>query len=254
MPKNITIALSGKGGVGKSTIAALLVRALKERGNGPVFAVDADPNSCLADYLGLSVEKNIGKIREEVINSITNIPPGMTKESWINLRVQDCIVESKGIDMIELGRPEGPGCYCYINNILREYESSVHRNYRYIVIDNEAGMEHLSRRSTHPIEYLLIVSDVSMPGLKAAGRIHDLSKELNIVTKKKGLILNRADDAVLEKSFHFIEKTGLDVIGCVPFDPLLDEVGFNNGSLMNIPDDSPALNAVREVVRNLDLL
>lgn len=252
MPKNITIALSGKGGVGKSTVAALLVRVLRERGNGPVFAVDADPNSCLADYLGLLVEENIGRIREEVIKGITNIPPGMTKESWINLRVQECIVESKGVDLIELGRPEGPGCYCYINNILREYESSVHRNYRYIVIDNEAGMEHLSRRSTKPIDYLLIVSDLSIPGLKAAKRIFELSSELSIVTKRKGLILNRVDETTREKSSQFIENTGLDVFGSVPVDPVLDTVGFDNGSLMSIPDNSPALSAIRVMSRTFE--
>ena len=130
MPEHATIAVSGKGGVGKTTVAALLVKVLMDRNNGAVFAVDADPNSCLADYLGLTVEGNIGSVREEVIENISNIPAGMTKERWITMKVQDCIVESTGIDLIELGRPEGPGCYCYINNLLREYEASVHKNYR----------------------------------------------------------------------------------------------------------------------------
>ena len=253
MKKNITIALSGKGGVGKTTVAALLTRVLTMRADGAVFAVDADPNSCLADYLGLTVDENIGMLREEIIKNLAKIPSGMTKESLIELRVQDCIVESKGIDLIELGRPEGPGCYCYINNILREYESSVHRNYGYIVIDNEAGMEHLSRRATHPIDYLLIVSDISRPGLKAAKRIHELSSELNLVTMKKGLILNRANEELIKKSLPLIESTGLEVIGSIPVDPLLEECNFSDGSLMEIPEDSPALKAVQAITMKLDL-
>jgi len=248
-----TIAVSGKGGVGKTTVAALLARVLRERGSGAVLAVDADPNSCLADYLGLAVDENIGSVREEVIDNISKIPPGMTKERWISLRVQDCIVESKGLDLIELGRPEGPGCYCYINNILREYEVSVHRNYRYVVIDNEAGMEHLSRRSTQPLDYLLVISDLSIPGLKAAGRIHELSGELNIVTKKKGLILNRTDGRERVETHPKVEETGLEVLGTLPVDQALGQVGFTEGSLLDIPDDSPAVTAVRTLAMTLEL-
>ncbi len=247
MKKSCSIALSGKGGVGKSTVGALLVRALEEKKDGAVLAVDADPNSCLADYLGLAVEENIGMIREEIIKNLEKIPPGMTKERYISFRVQECIVESKGIDLIELGRPEGPGCYCYINNLLREYESSVHKNYRYIIIDNEAGMEHLSRRATNPLNYLLIVSDLSKPGLKAAKRINELSADLNIVTQKKGLILNRADEGLIEKWRPLIESTGLEVAGRIPADPMLEKCGFNDDSLMEIPEESSAFNAVRAI-------
>ena len=253
MLEHFTIAVSGKGGVGKTTVAALLIKVLKEKGNGAVFAIDADPNSCLADYLGLAVEENIGSIREEVIKNISNIPPGMTKERWINLRVQDCIVESTGIDLIELGRPEGPGCYCYINNLLREYEASVHRNYRYIVIDNEAGMEHLSRRSTQKIDYLLIVSNLTKPGLKAAKRILDLSRELKIVTKNIGLALNFIENQVLEDSSRLIDETGIEVVGRIPVDPFLEEFGFNNNFLLDIPEESVALGAVRELSMTLDI-
>ncbi|MHB9028052.1 MAG: ATP-binding protein [Candidatus Latescibacterota bacterium] len=253
MKKNFSIAVSGKGGVGKSTVAALLVRVLKMKRDGAVLAIDADPNSCLADYLGLTVEENIGVIREEVIKNLEKLPAGMTKERYISFRVQDCIVESQGIDLIELGRPEGPGCYCYINNLLREYESSVHKNYGYIVFDNEAGMEHLSRRATHPLDYLLIVSDVSKPGLKAAKRISELSAELNIVTNKKGLILNRANESLIGKFAPLIEDTGLDVIGYLPEDPHMQEYGINNDSLMDIPEDSSVLTAVREIIEKLNL-
>ena len=250
--KNSTIAVSGKGGVGKTTIAALLIKVLSEREKGVVLALDADPNSCLADYLGLKVEKNIGCVREEIIKNLSEIPSGMTKENLIELRVQDCIVESKCIDLIELGRPEGPGCYCYINNIMRDYELSVHRNYSTIVIDNEAGMEHLSRRANQPIDYLLIVSDISKPGLKAAKRINELSSELNLVTLKKGLILNRANEDQIKRSLSMIEDTGLEVIGSIPVDPLLEESNFNDSSIIEISENSPALKAVRMISMKLD--
>lgn len=253
MPKSSTIALSGKGGVGKTTVASLLIKVLRDRGDGAVFAVDADPNSCLADYLGLKVEESIGTIREDIINNISNIPPGMTKERWINYRVQECIVESAGMDLLEMGRPEGPGCYCYVNNILREYEGSVHRNYRYTVIDNEAGMEHLSRRSVQTIDYLLIVSDLSIPGLKAARRIRDLSRQLKFVARNTKLVLNRVEEPISEDRTRLIEETGLEVLGHIPTDHLLEECGFSNGSLLDITEESAALRAVRDISFALDL-
>ncbi len=253
MSKSSTIALSGKGGVGKTTIAALLIKVLRDRGDGAVFAIDADPNSCLADYLGLKVEETIGSIREDILNNISNIPPSMTKERWINYRVQECIVESKGVDLLEMGRPEGPGCYCYVNNLLREYEGSMHRNYRYTVIDNEAGMEHLSRRSTQTIDYLLIVSDITIPGIKAAGRIKELSRNLKFVAKNICLVLNRVNEPISEKILHLIEKTGLEVLGRIPTDNLLEEFGNTDRSFLDIKEESEALRAVRELSLSIDI-
>ncbi len=253
MSEHAMIALSGKGGVGKTTIAALLIKVLRDRGEGAVFAVDADPNSCLADYLGLEVEWSIGSLREDIIKSITDIPQGMTKERWINYRVQECIVESTGMDLLEMGRPEGPGCYCYINDLLRDYAGSVNRNYRYIVIDNEAGMEHLSRRSAETIDYLLIVSDLTTSGLKAATRIRDMSRELNLVTRHTGLILNYIEDSLLKERSGKVEETGLEVLGQVPADPILEKFGFSDGSLLDIPEESVALKAVRDLSLKLDI-
>lgn len=253
MPEPAIIALSGKGGVGKTTTAALLIKVLLEKGDGPVLAVDADPNSTLADYLGLEVEDNIGTIRERIINNISKVPAGMTKERWINYCVQECIVESTGLDLIEMGRPEGPGCYCYINNLLREYERSVHQNYRYTVIDNEAGMEHLSRRTTQTIDYLLIVSDLSIPALKAARRIREISRELKLVTRNTGLILNHAEESMIQSKSHFIEDIGLEVLGTIPDDPSIREIGLSNSSLLDLPEDNRALKAARGILSTLDL-
>ena len=253
MSEHSTIALSGKGGVGKTTVAALLVKALKERGDGAVFAVDADPNSCLGDYLGFDVDDSIGSLREDIIKNISKIPPGMTKERWIEYRVQECIVESTGVDLIELGRPEGPGCYCYINNLLREYEGSVIQNYRYIVIDNEAGMEHLSRRSTQKIDYLLIISDLTTAALKAAARIRDISRDLNLITHNTGLVLNRVEESLLEARSQQIDEIGLEVVGHLPKDEYLEEFGLNNGSLLDIPSENAAFKAVHELSIALNL-
>lgn len=253
MPENITIALSGKGGVGKTTVAALLVKVLKDRGNGAVFAVDADPNSCLADYLGVEMGNTIGGIREETQQNIDAIPAGMTKERWINYRIQECLVESKGMDLIVMGRSEGPGCYCYVNNLLRDYQDSMQRNYRYTIIDNEAGMEHLSRRTTRSIDYLLIVSDLSVPGLKAASRISDLSGELKLVKTHMKLFLNKAEESVIKERSDLINETGLQIAGNMPSDPLLGNLGITYKSLMDIPEDSVALKAVKDLVASMEL-
>lgn len=253
MPEHTTIALSGKGGVGKTTVAALLVKVLIDKGNGAIFTVDADPNSCLADYLGVEVENTIGGIREETQQNITAIPPGMTKERWINYRIQECLVESKGMDLIEMGRSEGPGCYCYVNNLLRDYQDSMQKNYRYTIIDNEAGMEHLSRRTTRSIDHLLIVSDLSVPGLKAASRIRDLTGELKLVKNHMNLFLNKAEESVMKERSGLINETGLHVAGNMPSDPLLGNLGITYNSLMDIPEDSSALKAVQDLVSTMGL-
>ena len=247
------IAVSGKGGVGKSTFSALLIRTLRDRGSGAVLAVDADPNSCLPEYLGLEVDTTVGGIREDTLRNIADIPAGMTKERYLKFRMQECLVESSGIDLIVMGRQEGPGCYCYVNNLLRDHGDSLYRNYRYIVIDNEAGMEHLSRRTAGKIDSLLIVSDLSSAALKAAVRIRELSDDLGLSTRYTGLVLNRMNGDDEDKRYKYVEETGLKVAGKIPLDENFAEIGFSEDSLLDIPDGSPALKAVAEIVDTVGL-
>src|SRR3989338_8369324 len=175
------IALAGKGGTGKTTIAALTIRYLIEKKRKPVLAVDADSNSCLNEALGVPVHATIGQLREEslaAVRSGAERPGGMSMEQLFDYQVQQAIIEAKGFDLMVMGRPEGPGCYCAANNIIRKYTDKLSETYTYVVIDNEAGMEHLSRRTTHKVDLLLIISDPTVRGIKTARRIDGLVKEL----------------------------------------------------------------------------
>ena len=189
-----TIAIAGKGGTGKTTIAALMVRLLKEKKVGSILAVDADPNNNLSEALGLEVKKTIGSILDEVCLHPEKIPSSMSKDRFIEYQVQTSITEGDGFDVLAMGRPEGPGCYCYVNNLLRNITGKLIKDYDYVVIDNEAGFEHLSRRTTRACDALVVVSDATPVGLKAAQRISDLVKELNIKSKKNLLIINCYDN------------------------------------------------------------
>jgi len=244
----LIIAVSGKGGTGKTTVAALLVRELALR-DGPVLAVDADPNSILGEQLGMEVEETIGDIREEVLEE--ELPPGITKDRYLEMRVQEVLAEGKGMDLLTMGRPEGPGCYCYVNHLLRGFLDRLVGNYRHVVIDNEAGMEHLSRRTTRDVDWLLVVSDLSIASLKAAGRIRELSEELKLEVKRRGLVLNRTGGELSPLQEEWISKTGLEVVGRIPEDRMIWEYSVNGRPLMELPEDSQAVRAVSEIVGSL---
>ena len=185
------IAIAGKGGVGKSTISSLLVRYLANT-KCSVLAVDADPNSNLGDYLGFNAEQDIGKIVDEIGKKIDQIPLSMSKDEYIAYQVETTLGEAEGYDLITMGRPEGSGCYCYVNNVLRNVLSKLMSSYDYVVIDNEAGLEHLSRKTVKRIDTLLLVSDDTPQGLKAAKRIYNLVNELKIEYRKICLVINKA--------------------------------------------------------------
>lgn len=243
----MTIAVSGKGGTGKTTVAALIIRELMR--DGPVLAVDADPNSNLGEQLGLRVEETIGDIREEVIEK--EVPPGMTKDRYMELRLQETLSEGKGVDLLTMGRPEGPGCYCYPNYLLRAFLDKLIGNYRHTVVDNEAGMEHLSRRTTRDTDWLLVVSDPSVASIKAAMRIRELSEKLKLGIRKKGLVLNRIDGELSPIQEEWVERTGLEVVGKVPEDEVVEEYSLKGRPLVELPDDSPAAEAISEIVELL---
>jgi len=239
-----TIAIAGKGGTGKTTLAALIIMLLKEEKRGSILAVDADPNNNLAEALGAEVKDTVGSILDEVCLHPEKIASGMSKDRFIEYEVQASITEAGGFDILAMGRPEGPGCYCYVNNLLRNITSKLMKNYDYVVIDNEAGFEHLSRRTTRACDALVVVSDETAVGLKAARRIGDLVRELNIKAKKSLLLINYSDK-ILEKDK--INRSGLDYIGNIPRDPRITEISVNGGSLLALEDDAVSLSALRKL-------
>lgn len=237
------IAVAGKGGTGKTTLAALLVRVLKEKKSGSVLAIDADPNSNLAEALGVEVKETIGDILDEVAASLDKIPSGMSKDRFIEYKAQGAVLEADGFDLLTMGRPEGPGCYCYVNNILRNIAAKLIKDYEYIVVDNEAGLEHLSRRTTRAADVLLVISDATAVGLKAAKRIRDLAQELKIKTGKNCLLINRNNKIDSQK----LKGLNLDYAGSVPDDPKISRISLEGGSLMSLEPDADSLAALRKI-------
>ncbi len=245
------IALAGKGGTGKTSIAALTVKYLVEKKGGPVLAVDADSNSCLNEALGIEVHATIGHLREESLQTIrsgSERPGGMSMEQLFDYQVQQSIMESRGFDLIVMGRPEGPGCYCAANNIIRKYTDKLSETYSYVVIDNEAGMEHLSRRTTHKVDLLLIVSDPTVRGVRTAKRIDTLVRELDLDIGSHALIINRvAGEEGLELR-KLAEELGLDVAGVIPHDQAIFEYDLQGRPIIELPADSVAVKALYTVL------
>jgi CO dehydrogenase maturation factor len=215
MPK--IIALAGKGGVGKTTISALLIKYLTERGMTPILAVDADANANLNELLGLELNATIGQIRKELKG---DMPPNMTRDQYMEMKVHQALVEASGFDLMAMGQPDGPGCYCAANQHLAMTMDHLADNYKYIVVDNEAGMEHLSRMNLRDIDYLIVVSDPSARGIMTAKRIAELTGPLGVTIKKKCLIVNRvpepASEELLAKIEETVESTDLPLGGLLP--------------------------------------
>ncbi len=246
-----SIAISGKGGTGKSTLAALIIRWLKDQEYGPVLAVDADSNVNLNDLLGIRIEETVGAIREEMKKSAHKLPGGMTKQEFLEYKIHASLRETRDFDLIAMGRPEGPGCYCYANNLLRDILKTLSNNYAYIVIDNEAGMEHLSRRTTQKIDHLLVVSDPSARSVRAAAKISDLLKELDTRIGKKLLILNRVKEAIPEILEKTIEEQELNLFFTIPEDEALLRMDQSGKPIWKISEDSPAYQAIHHMMTKL---
>lgn len=246
-----TIAISGKGGTGKTTISALIIRWLKEHAAKPILAVDADSNVNLNDVLGVELKDTIGGIREEAKTSAHKLPAGMTKQQFLEYKIQTSLVETPDFDLIAMGRPEGPGCYCYANNLLRDILRTLSANYEYVLIDNQAGMEHLSRRITQNIDYLLIISDPSVRGIRSAARISRLIKELDTRIQERYLVLNRIQNPIPQKVMGAIEEEGLKPLQSIPEDEKLFELDQNGKPIGYITTDSPAYQAINQLMKKL---
>jgi CO dehydrogenase maturation factor len=239
-----SIALAGKGGTGKTTMAGLLVKYLVEKGKTPVLAVDADANANFNEVLGLEVEETLGGAREEMKKGFSN---GMTKDLFIEMKTQQAVVESEGFDLIVMGRPEGSGCYCAANSLLTQFLDKLIDNYAYAVIDNEAGMEHISRLTTNDIEVLLVVSDPTRRGIQAAARIVELTEQLSLNITRKLLILNQAKEGQNQAILNAVKDYNLDLVGMVPEDIELQEFDLNGRPTTELEKNNKALIAAYEI-------
>lgn len=252
------IAVAGKGGVGKTTLTGLIIQYLGEKGKGPILAVDADANSNLNEVLGVKVESTLGEVREEVARSEmakdNPIPAGMTKADYMEFKFDDALVEDDKFDLLVMGRTQGKGCYCFVNGLLQAQLQRLERNYPYIIVDNEAGMEHISRGVLPSMQTAILVSDCSRRGVQAVGRIAELIKECDMHPKQVGLIINRAPGGVLNQGTkEEIEKQGLHLLGVVPQDETVFEYDCDGTPTIQLPEDSPVKKAIREIVDNLGL-
>ncbi|MDY6954192.1 MAG: AAA family ATPase, partial [Thermodesulfobacteriota bacterium] len=214
------IAMAGKGGTGKTTIAGLFLRFFLERGLKPVLAVDADANANLNEVLGVDVKTTLGEAREGIKG---DVPTGMTRDIYLEYKAEQALVEGEGYDLLVMGRPEGPGCYCHANTLLSRYMERLCRNYRVVIMDNEAGMEHMSRLVARHVDMLLIVSDPTQRGVLAAQRIYDLCRELNLDIKDAHVIINRVKGELPLAVRGAVEAAGLPLAGSVPEDRLISQ-------------------------------
>jgi CO dehydrogenase maturation factor len=247
-----TIAIAGKGGTGKSTLAALIIRWLSERKSRSILAVDADSNVNLNDLLGVRLIETIGAIREEMRSRIADLPGGMTKQQFLEYKIQTSLVEGPDFDLIAMGRPEGPGCYCYANSLLQDILRTLAGNYDYVVIDNEAGMEHLSRRTSQAIDHLLIISDPTTRGIAAAGKISRLLQELETRVGRRHLVLNRVSGQLPSPVEAAIRKEKFSLLASIPEDSALLKMDGEGVPIWSVGASSPAYQAVGRMMDGLN--
>jgi CO dehydrogenase maturation factor len=247
-----TLAVAGKGGTGKTTLAALLIQTLIERGEGPVLAVDADPNPNLGFVLGCKVEKTISELRDDLLDHIRKLPAGVTKDDYLEMGIQECLWEGRGVDLLVMGAGEGPRCYCAVNSVLRRCIDRLRGAYRYVVMDNEAGLEHLSRCTTQDVDVLLVVSNGLPISLQAASKIRELTRKLALRIGVQYLILNDVEAAAGGRENGDVrllaQQTGLKLLGVVPSDSRLRELSRMAEPVGQLAPDSPARQALRELL------
>ena len=242
------IAFAGKGGVGKTTVASLVIRHLSMNGEGPILAVDADPNSNLGETLGLEVTTTVGDIRETFMRDPQGIPSGMDKAIYLETLVEQALIEKPQFDLLVMGRQEGQGCYCMVNNILNNFTERLSSSYKYMVVDNEAGMEHLSRRTSGKVDMLYLVTDYSLRGLRALKRINEMLEGLKLKVTELGIVVTRAPETLGDAFMKEVEEIGLTVLATIPADPALLDFDMEKRSLMELPDDSLSVVAVEKML------
>jgi CO dehydrogenase maturation factor len=252
-----TIAIAGKGGTGKTTVAALLIKLLSQK--GLVLAVDADPSTNLSQALGLSLDdsKTVGRIREKMTKDVSEgrFSPTITKPEYLFSKIMESLVESNGFDLLAMGRPEGPGCYCASNEFLRASLDKLVKDYKYayIVMDCEAGMEHISRQTTRDVDVLLIISDPTMKGVTTAARMNELIRELRSNVGKVGLVINRVRVDLSPEIKKAIDESGLQVIALIPEDPDMASLEMKGRPVTELPQESPLQLKVKEIAEGLRL-
>lgn len=244
-----SIALAGKGGTGKTTVAGLLIKYLIKKGKVPILAVDADANANLNEVLGATVAQTLGNAREEMKKG--QVPNGMTKDVFMSMKMEESIIEADGYDLVVMGQPEGSGCYCAANTLLTGFLERLSGNYPYLVMDNEAGMEHISRLTTRNVDILLLVSDTSRRGLQAAIRIYHLARELNIGFKKSYLIVNQSKNGLPEAALEMIRQEGVVLAGLIPEDSTIYEYDFSGHPTLQMPETAPSVQAAFEIFENV---
>ncbi|MDR0663444.1 MAG: AAA family ATPase [Spirochaetaceae bacterium] len=253
-----SVAFAGKGGVGKTTTCGLFIDSLAGAGKSPILAVDADPNSNLNEVLGVDAELTLGDLREEIaraeMSDPSPIPPGMSKQEYASYKFGDALIEENNFDMLVMGRTQSKGCYCFVNDILREQIRKYYMNYAYMVVDNEAGLEHISRGILPPVDLILLVSDCSRRGIQAAGRIALMIRELDLKAKETLLIVNRAPEGTLNDGVKAeIERQNLMLLGVLPQDDLVYQYDAEGKPLVTLPDDAPVKAALKQLIGKLSL-
>ena len=251
-----TIAVAGKGGVGKTTTCGMIIDYLCKKRQGPVLVVDADANSNLNEVLGVEVETSLGQIREEMAQAELkgSIPKGMTKADYAEFKFNSALIEDDDFDMLVMGRTQGKGCYCYVNGVLKSQVDKYAKNYRYIVMDNEAGLEHVARGTLPHVDTMLLISDCSRRGIQAAARVAEMVGEMNLNPGQMGLIVNRAPGGVLEDGVMAeIEKHGLKLFGVLPHDEAVYRCDCDGEPSAKLPESNPVKVALKGIMQNLGL-
>ena len=251
-----TIAVAGKGGVGKTTTCGMIIDYLCKKNQGPVLVVDADANSNLNEVLGVEVETSLGAIREEMAQAELkgSIPAGMTKADYANYKFNSALIEEDDFDMLVMGRTQGKGCYCYVNGVLKTLVDKYAKNYSYVVMDNEAGLEHVARGTLPHVDTMLLISDCSRRGIQAVARVAEMIDEMELKPGQIGLIVNRAPNGVLDDGVKAeIEKHGLNLFGVLPQDDGVYRCDCNGEPSAKLPESNPVKVALKGIMQSLGL-